>query len=58
MSDDYRTEVVRLRNLATSVLITKESGRKILEIARVYETLARADETLSRSKAMYKPSIV
>lgn len=58
MSDDYRAEVVRLRNLATSVLITKESGRKILEIARVYETLARADETLSRSKAMYKPSIV
>lgn len=39
MSDDYRAEVVRLRNLATSVLITKESGRKILEIARVYETL-------------------
>lgn len=58
MSDDYRAEVVRLRNLATSVLITKESGRKILEIARVYETLARADETLTRSKAMYKPSIV
>jgi len=48
-SDDYRSEAQKLRELARSVAVTREAKRYCVDLAAIFETLAKADDVIARS---------